>query len=142
MSLTVFTKSKFLNLFAFLFILLWIYAATSKILELEQFRIQISQVAFLKPLAGILIVLVPFIEYVLAFLLLLNKTRALGLLGSAILMSLFTIYIAGMIHFSPQLPCSCGGIINNLTWQQHLLFNLLFTGLGITGVFLQRQYKT
>ncbi|WP_442892031.1 hypothetical protein [Chryseobacterium sp. VD8] len=24
------------------------------------------------------------------------------------------------------MPCSCGGVIKNLTWPQHLIFNLFF----------------
>lgn len=135
-------KSALCNVLHFCFVLLWVYAATTKLLEFDRFKVQMSQVDFLKPLAGILVWIIPLIEYSLAALLLVSGTRRLGLLGSTILMSLFTIYIAGMIHFSPQLPCSCGGIINTLTWQQHLLFNLLFTGLGITGVLLQRKLKT
>ncbi|PHR88492.1 MAG: hypothetical protein COA80_17985 [Leeuwenhoekiella sp.] len=123
-------------------ILLWVYAATSKLLEFEQFKIQMSQVSFLKPVAGLLAWIIPLLEYSLATLLLLPKTRRLGLLGSAILMSVFTVYIAGMISFSPELPCSCGGIINNLTWQQHLLFNIGYTALAITGVYVHSSNNT
>jgi len=122
--------------------LLWMYAATAKILEFDKFTIQMSQVSFLKPFAGVLTWIIPFAEYSLAALLLVSKTRRLGLLGSAILMSVFTVYIAGMISFSPELPCSCGGIINNLTWQQHLLFNIGFTALAITGVYVHSFTNT
>ena len=125
-----------------LFILLWVYAATAKVLEFDQFKIQMSQVSFLKPVAGILVWLIPLVEYSLAALLLVSKTRRLGLIGSAVLMSLFTVYIAGMISFSPELPCSCGGIINNLTWQQHLLFNIGCTALAITGVYGHNSNNT
>ncbi|WP_336094026.1 MauE/DoxX family redox-associated membrane protein [Leeuwenhoekiella sp. CH_XMU1409-2] len=116
-------------------ILLWIYAATVKLLEFEQFKVQLSQVSFLKPIAGLLVYIIPLVEYILAALLLVWQTRRLGLIGSAVLMSVFTVYIVGMISLSPQLPCSCGGIINNLTWQQHLLFNIGITALAITGVY-------
>ena len=122
--------------------LLWMYAATAKVLEFDQFKIQMSQVDFLKPVAGILVWLIPLVEYSLAALLLVSKTRRLGLIGSAVLMSLFTVYIAGMISFSPELPCSCGGIINNLTWQQHLLFNIGCTALAITGVYGHNSNNT
>ena len=118
-----------------LLILLWVYAATAKLLEFDQFKVQLSQVSFLKPITGLLVYIIPLVEYSLAGLLLVSKTRGTGLLGSAILMSVFTVYIAGMISLSPVLPCSCGGIINNLTWQQHLLFNIGFTALAITGVY-------
>jgi len=122
--------------------LLWMYAATAKVLEFDQFKNQLSQVDFLKPMAGILVGLIPLVEYSLAALLLVSKTRRLGLIGSAILMSVFTVYIGGMISFSPELPCSCGGIINNLTWQQHLLFNIGFTALAITGVYVHSSTNT
>ena len=117
------------------FILLWVYAATAKLLEFDQFKIQMNQVDFLKPMVGILVWTIPLVEYSLAVLLLFSKTRRLGMLCSTVLISAFTIYITGMISFSPQLPCSCGGIINDLTWQQHLLFNIGFTALAITGVY-------
>ncbi|HCW63183.1 MAG TPA: hypothetical protein DG752_00790 [Leeuwenhoekiella sp.] len=116
-------------------ILLWVYAATAKILEFDQFKVQLSQVSFLKPIAGILFYIIPLVEYSLAAMLLVSKTRHMGMMGSAVLMSVFTIYIGGMISFSPDLPCSCGGIINDLSWQQHLLFNIVFTALAITGVY-------
>jgi len=122
--------------------LLWMYAATAKVLEFDQFEIQMNQVDFLKPLAGLLVWITPFVEYSLAALLLVSKTRRLGLIGSAVLMSVFTVYIAGMISFSPDLPCSCGGIINNLTWQQHLLFNIGFTALAFTGVYVHSSTNT
>lgn len=122
-------------------ILLWMYAATAKVLEFDQFKIQMSQVDFLKPMAGILVWLIPLVEYSLAALLLVSGTRWLGLLGSAILMSVFTVYIAGMISFSLKLPCSCGGIINHLTWQQHLIFNLFFTGLAYWGCYRFKHFK-
>jgi len=117
-------------------VFLWIYAATGKLIEFEQFTVQMKQVPVLKPVAGVLTWAVPVSEYVLSVLLLIPKTRRLGLLSSAVLMSVFTMYIAGMILFSPELPCSCGGIINDLTWSQHLLFNLVFTALAIYGSYL------
>ncbi|MFI8378863.1 MauE/DoxX family redox-associated membrane protein [Leeuwenhoekiella sp. NPDC079379] len=80
------------------------------------------------------------LKYSLAALLLVSKTRRLGLLGSAVLMSVFTVYIAGMMLFIPELPCSCGGIINDLTWSQHLLFNLVFTALAIYGSYQYSRF--
>ena len=121
--------------------LLWMYAASAKILEYEQFETQISQVPFLKPFAGILVWIIPFLEYSLAALLLVSKTRWSGLIGSTILISVFTVYIAGMISFNPELPCSCGGIINNLTWQQHLVFNLFFTAVAYWGCYRYHRIR-
>ena len=124
-----------------LFMLLWVYAATAKILEFDQFKVQLSQVDFLKPLAEVLVWFIPLVEYGLAGLLLVGQTRWLGFVGSALVMSIFTIYIAGMISFSPELPCSCGGIINIVTWQQHLVFNLFVTALAYWGCYRYHGIK-
>jgi hypothetical protein len=69
--------------------------------------------------------------------------RKTGLLGSAVLMSLFTIYVFYMIKFSPGLPCTCGGIIQYMNWHQHLYFNTGLTLMSIFGIWLNnRQTKS
>ena len=142
MKIVGFKHQQIEKIIAVLFILLFVYAATGKLLRYEQFSIQLGQVSFLKPLAPVLSWAIPLLEYILTALLLKAETRRLGMMGSAILMSVFTLYIAGMITFSPQLPCSCGGIINKLTWQQHLVFNLFFTALAYFGWYRYYCLKT
>jgi hypothetical protein len=44
-----------------------------------------------------------------------------------------------MVSFDKNLPCSCGGIISKLSWKQHILFNLFFIMLSITGIKVQRK---
>ncbi|MBS1567215.1 MAG: hypothetical protein JST39_22720 [Bacteroidetes bacterium] len=52
-------------------------------------------------------------------------------------MSLFTGYVAVMLSLSYYLPCSCGGILQALSWQGHLVFNVFFTLLAAAGALLQ-----
>ena len=35
-----------------------------------------------------------------------------------------------MITYSPYLPCSCGGLIDFLTWNEHLALNISLTTIS------------
>jgi hypothetical protein len=67
------------------------------------------------------------------------RTRKLGLYISLGLMMAFTGYISYMMIFIPDLPCSCGGVISKMTWGQHLIFNVFFMLLALTGILLNRK---
>ena len=66
-------------------------------------------------------------------------TRKAALLGALILMGLFTIYIGYMILFTPHLPCSCGGVLKQMSWRQHFVFNIVFTLLAGAGYTLEKN---
>jgi hypothetical protein len=54
-------------------------------------------------------------------------------------MTIFTIYIGAiMAGFFINVPCSCGGLIQSLTWGEHLLFNLFFIALAFIAIVLNR----
>ncbi|MAO41894.1 MULTISPECIES: MauE/DoxX family redox-associated membrane protein [Leeuwenhoekiella] len=107
----------------FFFILLWVYAATAKLLDFEAFSVQLGQSPLLSAYAGVLVWLVPLSEYVLSGLLMFPKTRKAGLLGSLSLMTAFTTYIIIILNYADFVPCSCGGILESLGWTEHLIFN-------------------
>ncbi len=54
---------------------------------------------------------------------------------------LFAGYIGYMLVFVKHLPCSCGGVLQGLSWGQHLLFNLLFLLLAVMGTLLESKPK-
>ena len=35
--------------------------------------------------------------------------------------------IISMFLFTPELSCSCGGVIKQMNWTQHLIFNIFFS---------------
>src|SRR5690606_36348213 len=80
---------------------------------------------------------------VIAFLLVVGRTRLLGLYASFFLMTLFSGYIYAMLHFSYYAPCSCGGILKlfglDESWNDHLVFNIVFTLLAAVGILLWRK---
>jgi len=44
-----------------------------------------------------------------------------------------------MITYTPNLPCSCGGVLQQMTWNQHLIFNVVFTLLALFAIWLTRK---
>ncbi|BDD03608.1 MauE/DoxX family redox-associated membrane protein [Aureibacter tunicatorum] len=66
----------------------------------------------------------PFLEVIIAVALLFNKTKTLGRISSISLMSLFTFYLI-FLKADGQ-SCSCGGIFEQLSFDQHLYLNVAF----------------
>jgi hypothetical protein len=80
------------------------------------------------------------LELAVASLLFFPRTRKAGLWSSLILMTLFTAYIGSiLLHFFDKVPCSCGGIVKQLSWENHLYFNLFFVAISILGLWLLRK---
>lgn len=132
-------RTTIIEIIAALFILLFIYTASSKLLESAKFRITLSTSPLISDYAPLVARAVPTMEMVIALMLLIPKTRIIGLYASAGLMAIFTLYIGYMIVFTPKLPCSCGGVLKYMNWNQHLLFNIFFTLFGIWGIMLSRK---
>lgn len=120
------------------FILLFLYTALSKLSEFAVFRHFLHSSPLIGRNAGIMAVLIPAGEILVALLLFLPATRRQGMLASLGLMLVFTAYLTYMLLFVPRLPCSCGGVISRLSWQQHLVFNVVFIGLALLGIQLHR----
>ncbi|SDH77835.1 Methylamine utilisation protein MauE [Chryseobacterium taeanense] len=106
------------------FVILFCYAAISKILDFENFQVQISASPLLNAFSQFLPYTIIIVEVIIAGLLCYPKTRTIGLIGSFILMLIFTGYIALLLRTSKNLPCSCGGILEKMSWNQHLYFNI------------------
>lgn len=110
--------------------ILFIYAAVSKILDFENFQIQLAQSPLLSAFAGYVAWGVPALEIVLSLLLLSIKGRSMGLFASFGLMVMFTAYIYIILNYSAFVPCSCGGVLEKMSWNQHLIFNIVFVLLS------------
>lgn len=119
-----------------LFILLFVYAAVAKLLDFERFKIQIGQSPLLTDFSALIAVCIPVLELVVAVLLVVPAYRLSGLLWSFGLMVMFTTYIILILQFSGHIPCACGGVLQNLGWTEHLIFNIVFILLSLTGAVL------
>ncbi|MBT1701501.1 hypothetical protein KK083_31705 [Fulvivirgaceae bacterium PWU4] len=130
------TKSVALDIIVFLFMVLFIYAAATKLFEYKEFEAQIGKSPLITKYAGTLAWLVPGIELITAAMLFVPHFRLVGLYASFSLMFGFTAYIIFILTFSPYVPCSCGGILSAMGWTAHLVFNIAFMLLAVIGVIL------
>ncbi|MBK0368254.1 MauE/DoxX family redox-associated membrane protein [Flavobacterium agrisoli] len=135
-------NNKIIHLIRFLFILLFVYAAVNKIIAMETFTVQLAQSPLLSAFAGWVSWFVPLIEILIAVMLIFPKTRMVGLYGALGLMTMFTAYIFVVLHFSSFVPCSCGGILEKMSWNVHLVFNLFFVLLALMGLFYNPPRKS
>lgn len=122
-----------------LYISLMLYTAVSKLSDYNLSREQMAMMPLLRPISHIVAWLLPMIEIMLAVLVFLPVTRVKGLYGVTGLMVLFTIYIMYMMTNYQHLPCSCGGLIETLSWTGHLVFNLIYIMLGILAIVLHEK---
>ncbi|OQP58182.1 hypothetical protein A3860_07610 [Niastella vici] len=122
-------------------IILFIYAASAKLLDFYNFQFSLSESPFIAPFAGILAWAVPAIELIIAVMLVIPGLRLAGLYASFILMSLFTVYITAMLLFTSDIPCSCGGVLEEMSWGTHILFNCVFVALSAWGIYLLRKKR-
>jgi uncharacterized membrane protein YphA (DoxX/SURF4 family) len=135
------TKSTIVEIISMLFIILFLYTGISKLMEYGVFKEQIAESPILQPIAPFIAWSLPLTEFLVSLLLIIPRWRLKGLYASLALMIAFTIYIGAIMIFAKELPCSCGGIISELSWQGHLIFNGIFILLAFAGVKLERQMR-
>jgi len=124
------SKTAFINFVTFLFIFLFTYTAISKLFSFASFRYNLDHSPLIAPFSQWIAVFLPVLELAVALLLFFPKKRIAGLYASFSLMSIFSLYIAYALVSGLKLPCSCGGIIQSLTWPQHLWVNIILATLG------------
>lgn len=134
-------KKILLEIICGLFILLFTYAAVSKLLDYQQFNVQLGQSPVLAAYADVLAWAVPFGEIVISLMLFVTRFRLIGLFASFFLMVMFTAYIIVILNFSDYVPCSCGGILEKLGWTEHLIFNIAFIALAFIGILILSDEK-
>lgn len=135
-------RNLFISILSSIFILLWIYAAGVKLINYNLFRVQL----FRQPLpiwsVSVLTWALPMVELGVAVMLCFQRTRKLGLMGSFVLMSSFTLYVGlALGHLFGKMPCACGGIFGMLKWRGHLVLNIVFTIMAVIGVYLYGSLK-
>lgn len=117
----------YISFVRYLILLIFSYAFMVKLLNYKEFLVQLSESPIIpSSLTFFFSIFLLFIEFVVCVLTV-TKLYRLGLLFSYSLMVFFTIYIYYLLHFSPYLPCACGGILGNIPYTIHLIFNLAIT---------------
>jgi uncharacterized membrane protein YphA (DoxX/SURF4 family) len=118
---------------------LFLYAAVTKLLSYEKFKVQLGQSPLLTEQAYWVAWAVPALEIVIVLMLAIPALQLLALYASYSLMVMFTTYIIIITRFSPYVPCSCGGVLQKLGWTEHLVFNIVFVVLAAIAIILHVQ---
>lgn len=133
-------RKMIVEVIAFLLMLLFLFASVSKWLTFKTFIGDINNQPFPNWLTPWITNLLPPIEVLIVLALMFEKTRTAGFYASLILMSAFSIYSAAvLLKFFDYIPCSCGGIIKNLSWRDNLILNLFFVAISIVGILLRKN---
>jgi hypothetical protein len=144
------------SIIEYLFIILFTYTGLNKLLDLDTFQFQTHRSPYLETISTPVSYIIPPSEMLIVLALILSKFQlaqwrgslfawlrsygpmleywAMG--GSLFLMSLFTGYVWLMLTYAYYLPCTCGGVLTSMSWNTHLIFNSIFTGLALVGLFL------
>lgn len=118
---------------------LFLFSAYEKIIDHSRFAKGLSKVSIIGSYSTFIAWTVPILEILISILLIIPKTYKWGLYGFTGLMILFTSYILSMLLWKEKLPCHCNLIIEKLSWEQHLWFNLVFIGLSIGALKLSKS---
>ncbi len=132
-------KATIVELIALLFVTLYLYTSISKLIDYDVTVDQLSLSPLLAPIASFVTVLLPAAEIICSALLFFPRTRRHGLYLSLGLMVMFTAYIIYILIYNDQMPCTCGGIIEYLSWPQHLALNGTLILLNTLAVYLDRR---
>lgn len=134
-------KAVALDIICSALLLLFLYTALSKLAGYSSFAAVLRKSPLLEGAAPVIAWLLPIGEIGLSLLLFFPRTRLAGLYVSLVTLIVFTTYLSYMIAVATQLPCSCGGVLKNLTWRQHLVFNSACIGLSFLGILLHYSIR-
>jgi len=133
-------KKRIPDIICGLLILLFAYAACSKLMELGKFTNVLSKAPVIGNYAAFLAGVVPMTELIIVLLLMIPGTQKTGLSAATALLMIFTVYLVFMVLTDRHLPCSCGGVIQQLGWKEHIIFIAFFIGTGIAGIYFNPDY--
>jgi hypothetical protein len=116
-----------------LLVVMFSYAAVSKLWNYERSLGEMRNQVFPIILADTLTWLIPLIEISIVICLVYIPFQRIGLRASLVVLSIFSIYILlAATKIFGRTPCSCAGILwQNSTYWHQLGFNLLFITMAV-----------
>lgn len=123
-------------------IIFWLFVGLEKAWSWQNFRISLQQQPLPQWSMSILFWLVPLIEIATGILLAFQnrKLQRLGYWGSILLLAAFTVFIGlGVAGVYEKRPCTCSSIFNTMSWEKHLVVNVILLGISIIGLRLSRM---
>jgi hypothetical protein len=129
------------EILSYLFIVLFVYAALRKFLDLAMFSKELTRLRFLKQSSKGIIITISTIEIIVAILLAITRTRLLGLFCTFSLFVLYTIYLLFLLEYTKVIPPHFGEIIDYVTLPEYLFGNIILSYLGFITLNIQLRLK-
>ena len=120
------------------FVLLLSYAAISKIITSENFINQLEQAPGLQRFGETLAYSIVVLQVTAIFLLCYEHSRLWGLCLTFGMVTVFAGYIALILTDSKNLPCTCIGLFEKMTWKDNLVLNLGLMITALTGILTMK----
>jgi uncharacterized membrane protein YhaH (DUF805 family) len=136
---TISEQRPLMFIITFLLVFLYTYTAVGKLIEINKNEAVLSHLPLIGNYAFIIVWLIPVAELLIVALLLFHRTHATGFYLSVCLLSVFTLYLVYMLLTAERLPCTCGGVLEKMTWKQHVLFNLCFITLNLIALKIKNR---
>lgn len=134
-------KNVYIETVSYLFILLFLYTGGMKLISRFDFYLALKASPLMYHFAGLISWAIPILELAIVACLITPKLKRVGLYLSFVFMALFTLYVGYNAFFltHKERPCTCGGIIQEMSWNQHVAFNSVFTVLAMLAIRFYKQ---
>lgn len=141
MILTSKNKHRISDIIYFFLIFFICYVFVNKLLDINAFISNISKTGLFSELFNkFLAYFVLLIETIAVILLFFNKKR--GLYFCLFIFSAFTLYISFLNYTNRYEVCGCGGILNGLSFNIHLIINIILIFLSTISIYFDYENKT
>ena len=123
------------------FIVILSRTAVLKILDFNNFQLQLAQSPLLATTSDIISYVIIGTELLVVVLLCFYRTRSMGFLGSSLLMAVFATYIGYVLLVIENPPCTCIGLFEKSSWKENVIFTIIFLGIGLGAYLFQTAQK-
>jgi hypothetical protein len=130
------------ELIASALIVLFLYAAVMQLAFHQTYLTQFTRSLSKEALSQVVAWTLPLAQLSLGFLLWKNSTRLTGLIGTLVLVSLFTIYLFVMLPAGSRSRCNCGELWQKTSLEVNILFNLAVILLSAVAIIITGRFKT
>jgi hypothetical protein len=129
------------DLIALMFIILFVYAGWTKLLDHRIFHNQLATFDYINSFAGFLAWAVPLIHLGLALLFIWPSMRLWALGGTFVLLLTYSVYIILILYRGVNVPCACSGLFKFTSWIEQLVMNSVFLLGASIGIIFETNPK-
>lgn len=121
------------------FVILYSYTATVKLAHFRNFQSQLNQSPGLQGYGGYWAYGIIALIIVMVILLCFRKLRLWGLWCSFGILTVIAGYIAVILYYSNNLPCTCIGLFEQLGWKENLIVTIVLMIITLVGIYQMRK---